>query len=71
MRLVKIGMAAVLTAAAAACGQSGGNVMTSSNANSLTPEQVDLALGNEVSASAEVNGVTNEVDDQAQSNSSE
>jgi hypothetical protein len=72
MQVIKSGIVLAMALGAASCGQGGsGNVMSSSNANSLTPEQVDLALGNEVNSAADANAVTNEGADEAQTNSTE
>lgn len=46
---VRLTIAAAAVLALAACGQSGSDNVMASSANALTPEQVDLALGPELS----------------------
>jgi len=46
---LRLTIAAAAALALAGCGQSGGDNVMASSANALTPEQVDLALGPELS----------------------
>lgn len=69
---VRLTIAGAAALALAGCGQSGSDNVMASSANALTPQQVDLALGPELSNTT-VNGLdsSNEVNSSAPANAVE
>ena len=64
MRHMKLATGLATALALASCGPgSSENVMSSSNANAFSEEQVDLALGDDISANAANNAVTNNAEE--------
>ena len=61
MRLVKLGTAAALAVAAAACGQGNSDNMISPDANALEPADVNAALGTEVTNTQDMNMTANDM----------
>ena len=61
MRLVKLGTAAALAVAAAACGQGNSDNMMSPDANALEPADVNAALGTEVTNTQDMNMTANDM----------